>query len=474
MNTFKNRTTAILMTIILLCIVDVIIIEIYAVSKYSWLFLLPMSFMFLSMFFLKEINLIGRSTSATIFILLLAVKNLVIPLFMALGDGSFNSVVETEKYLLMAILLEIYEELVVFILLKIYYKRLRYTNINNQKIKVDKRHIKTLTIFTLLILVIVVLIFTKYPQLIAYVSLGISGDKDQIVQEAILKQQMKNSVPSLFYYSYTYFVNLLRWAIPIVVIFREYVNTKHSEFRKIIISFFVIIFSALLTIDTVAVSLFIFVALSLVLMRLYYNKRTLIRNILISTVVVVGVFSLALKSFGNDNILTASFSDLSRLFQAYFSGPENVAVALAIDNHVSLNELIGSVFRFIPYIMYYFKDFISTNVIFNQVYWGKSGIETQIIPVISQGARYFSVLFAPVFTIIIGTITIRQEIYTRVKNNIFSYTTGMVWCVCFSLALFMYSASLCIQLFINYILPIIIFSWLSQKITIGDERNERR
>lgn len=469
MNTYKNRTTAILMTIILLCTVEIIIIETHAVSKYSYLFLLPLSFMFFSMLFLNEINLIGHSVSATIFVSLLVVKNLVTPLFMALGDGSFNSGIETEQYMLSAILLQIYEELVIFILLKIYYKRLRYTNSNDKKIHVDIRHIRTFTIFTSLILVIVVLILARYPQLLAYVSLGISGNKEQSIQDAILKQQMRNSVPSLFYYTYTYFVNLLRWSIPIAVIFREYINTKHSEFRKVIVSFIVIILSTLLTIDTVAVSLFIFIALSLVLMRLYNNSQNVIRNILISSVVVVGVFSLALKSFGSDSLSAVSFSDLARLFQAYFSGPENVAVALAIDKNVSLNELIGSVFRFVPYIMYYFRNFTSTNAIFNLTYWGRSGIETQIIPVISQGARYFSGLFAPIFTIIIGRITIRQEIATRVKNNIFSYTTRMVWCVCFSLALFMYSASLCIQLFLNYVFPITIFSWLSQKVTVGDE-----
>jgi len=162
-----------------------------------------------------------------------------------------------------------------------------------------------------------------------------------------------------------------------------------------------------------------------------------------------------------------TMDDAAQLLQAYFSGPENVAVALAIDSPFGLNEAIGNIFKFIPYIMYFFKEFISSNSLFNYTFWGRSGIESQIIPMISQGARCFSVVLAPLFIVIISNIAISSEIKAYQKNTLFDFTIFTIMGICFSIATFMYSASLCIQLFFNYIFPIMIFAWISNKISIG-------
>ena len=454
--------------VILLGFISTIIVGTCDTPKYSLLFLLPSSFVVCSFVFINELDLFGKSIAATLLIALLFIKNIITPIFMALGNGAFNSSVDVTPYMPMAIFLEIFEEITVFLTLKLYRKKLIVTAQNeNTNIEFNRYNIRVFGIFTAIITLLVIAILIRYPQLVYYVTIGVTGDKDKSIQEAIIKSNLKNGVPSMIYYSYTYFVNLLRWTIPIFVVFKEYVNNKHSEFKKIIISYIMILISTMLTIDTVAVSGFIFVSLSLVIVRLYPKYRSIITKLLILSVICAGVFALLIKSFGTEGASSIEFSDLSRLFQAYFSGPENVAVSLAISKSVTLNELVGSVFKFIPYIMYFFRGYTTSNSLFNEVYWGKTGIETQIIPMIAQGARYFTVILAPVFTFIVTRITVRQEVKAKSKNTLFGYTTSIIWCVCFSLAVAMYSASLCIQLFLNYIFPIIVFAWICLKVSFG-------
>lgn len=223
--------------VILLGFISTIIVGTCDTPKYSLLFLLPSSFVVCSFVFINELDLFGKSIAATLLIALLFIKNIITPIFMALGNGAFNSSVDVTPYMPMAIFLEIFEEITVFLTLKLYRKKLIVTAQNeNTNIEFNRYNIRVFGIFTAIITLLVIAILIRYPQLVYYVTIGVTGDKDKSIQEAIIKSNLKNGVPSMIYYSYTYFVNLLRWTIPIFVVFKEYVNNKHSEFKKIIIA----------------------------------------------------------------------------------------------------------------------------------------------------------------------------------------------------------------------------------------------
>ena len=455
--------------VFVMCAIAAFIIIVNAPPKYDTIFLLPLIFGFLSLIFLDVYQKMAKSITIAIFVSLMAVKNILTPLCMALSNGQFRAMVNTEDYMLYAVLLQIYETIAIFVVLHRKSTKIgaavqeRYVGCFD----FNKKYIKTFRVFTLLLTIIVFGVVIRYPKLLAYISVGISGDKTTNIQNTILRSEMRSTVPSMIYYLYSYCLNLLRWAFPISVIFSLYASKKGNERIKLLISFVSVIISAAITTDTVAVSLFIFLSLSFVLSRLYPSKSRLIIRASIFLVIGIGVLWISLKSFGNERMGHTTMDDVAQLLQAYFSGPENVAVALAIDSPFGLNEAIGNIFKFIPYIMYFFKEFISSNSLFNYTFWGRSGIESQIIPMISQGARCFSVVLAPLFTVIISNIAISSEIKAYQKNTLFDFTIFTIMGICFSIATFMYSASLCIQLFFNYIFPIKIFAWISNKTSIG-------
>lgn len=447
--------------------VSAIIVGACMVEKYTWLILLPISFGIISILFNGVYRLIGKSITVTLLIALMFLKNVIIPIFMAMGDGYFAAHVDTASKMLPAILLEIYEELVVFIVLNWRLKRLgkSISNAYMGVLDVRKDKVKAFSLITFIILLVAVGCFARYPQLVSYISIGVSGDTDKTIQQVRMQMLMKETVPTLFYYTYTFAVNILRWIVPAMVMFRLYLSHKR-ETAKIILSFLVIGLSVIMMTDTVAVSVYIALAFSLLMCKMYPTQRKRILTFSALAVGIAGAALLFIKTFGSGEFKNTAIGEIAYMLQAYFSGPENVAVALEISASPSVSEIVGDILKFIPYMMYFFKELPSSNIVFNQTYWGSTDITTQIIPMISQGARHFTVILAPIYTAIVTNIAIKWETRATNKNELLDYAVCAIGCVCFSMAVAMYNASLCIQLYLNYVFPIQLMVWFIKKISV--------
>ena len=447
--------------------VSAIIVGACMVEKYTWLILLPISFGVISILFNGVYRLIGKSITVTLLIALMFLKNVIIPIFMAMGDGYFAAHVDTASKMLPAVLLEIYEELVVFIVLNWRLKRLgkSISNAYMGVLEVRKDKVKAFSLITFIILLVAVGCFALYPQLVFYISIGVSGDADKTIQQVRMQMLMKETVPTLFYYTHMFAVNILRWIVPAMVMFRLYLSHKR-ETIKIILSFLVIGLSVIMMTDTVAVSVYIALAFSLLMCKMYPTQRKRILTFSVLAVGIAGAALLFIKTFGSGEFKNTAIGEIAYMLQAYFSGPENVAVALEISASPSFSEIAGDILKFIPYMMYFFKELPSSNVVFNQTYWGSTDITTQIIPMISQGARHFTVILAPIYTAIVTNIAIKWETKDTNKNELLDYTVCTIGCVCFSMAVAMYNASLCIQLYLNYVFPIQLMVWFIKKISV--------
>lgn len=447
------------------CFTAILIPLIGSVEKYSWLFLLPLWFCLISVIFHRIYGLVGVSITASLLIALMFLKNVITPLFMSFGDGYFVAAVDTSATMLPAILLEIYEVTAVFTVLYLKMPKLKHhiSQAITEPLYARKDKVKYFSIVVLLLLGIAATCLLLYPQLLSYITVGMSSDRSTIIQQARAKILMKETTPTFVYYAYTLSVNILRWVIPASVMFRLYIS-KRRETTKIVWSFLAIGVSTIMMTDTVAVSVYIAVSYALLMCRMYPLQK---KKILMFSIITVGVGSamlLLVKTFGSG--ADVALGEIAYMLQAYFSGPENVAVALAINTPTSLSEVGGDIFKFIPYLMYFFKDLPSSNVIFNQTYWGSSDIITQIIPMISQGARHFTFVLAPIYTVLISVIAINWETKATYKGYLFDYAVSAIACVCLSMSVAMYSASLCLQTYLNYILPIQIILWMVRKTSV--------
>lgn len=455
------------MIILAVCYFSTAVIMINAVDKYMWLAILPLSFSVLTLMFNRIFKLIGKSITITLLVALMFLKNVIMPLFMALGDGYFAAIVDTESKMLMAVLLQLYEEVAVFTVLHLRQKRLKSAIINSfmGKLNIKKEKAKAFTIITFIVFAVVIICLFAYPQLAAYISFGIETDTNEIIKQARLQIMMKETVPTIVYYLYTVTVNVLRWLLPAMVIVRMYIS-KRKETAKIVISFLAIGVSAIAMTDTVAISIYLSIAYSLLLCKMYPEKRKRILTFAVVVVCSLGALWLFIKTFGDRGLKDTAIGEIAYMLQAYFGGPENVAVALSITTPLSFSQILADIVKHIPFAMYFFKDLVSTNDLFNQVYWGSRDISTQIIPMISQGARHFTPFFAPIYTVIITNIAIRWETKATFKGELLDYTVCAVACVCFSMSVAMYNASLCIQMYLNYIFPVQVIVWMIKKIYV--------
>ena len=249
------------------------------------------------------------------------------------------------------------------------------------------------------------------------------------------------------------FAELLRWMIPIIVSLKLYLS-KLKNWFKVILSMGIAVCVALFVSDTVATSLFIVIANFFLTYRLYKGNGSSLVVISSIGVVIVAVLALFVKSFGS-GLETADISNITGTLQAYFAGPDNVAIAAMINEPVTISQILGDTFGFIPFVMYFFQNLPNTRELFNFAFWGKTGIETQIIPMISQGARYFTPIFAPVFTIFIVRLALVWEKRAYEKHELVNCIILIIASVCFAMSVGMYSASLVLQLFFNYVFPLI-------------------
>lgn len=466
-NTKINERMKIVITIFLIwsiCLYVCIIDAFFAPVKYTWLFLLPLSFAICATMFINLLFSIRYSLVSLILIAMMFLKNVVIPFFMGKGSGKFPAVVDTDNYMLGAIGLEIYEEIVVFLIVYIFAKRVKRETYSakTQNLTFNKDYVIKLNIVTVMFVFTTLVLILRYPILTQYFTIGILGDADQNIQKSILQNEMIRRVPSVVYYLFSVIANFVRWAIPLCVMFSCYVSKKGCELRKIVSCVLVILLSAIVTNDTVATSFFIIISMGYILIKLFPTYRRSLMLMGVGGIVVIGFFALIVKTYGNSSS-AADFTKIANMLQAYFSGPDNVAVALSIENSITFEEMIGNIFRFIPYIMHYFLQYTTSTIEFNAQYWGNESLTNQIIPMISQGARTFSVIFAPLYTALVSYIAMKAEIKARTKNDLFDFAIYVIWGVCFAMAVGMYSASLCIQLFLNYVFILMIIKWFSKK-----------
>lgn len=119
------------------------------------------------------------------------------------------------------------------------------------------------------------------------------------------------------------------------------------------------------------------------------------------TLLTILLLSLTIyKSFTRFEISVSAtpLSYYATMLQQYFSGTQNVAITLSLNNLSSIDSQLlplKDCFANIPIIGETFVNRSDlSNVIFNHKYWGTSLIQDQIIPVIGQGYLYAGKLFS--------------------------------------------------------------------------------
>lgn len=171
--------------------------------------------------------------------------------------------------------------------------------------------------------------------------------------------------------------------------------------------------------DTLSISF-----VGIILLRNLYPKYSKTITISVGSVMIIGLTSVTIYKFlGYTTVSITSYLTVikevigvvSKQFQAYFSGPRNIGLAIDMREVVNakpiwvINDLFGS----FPGLSQYFDQNIRFNLLFNRyIYIGNT--VSQIIPLVGIGYNAFGFLLSPIVTVVFITLVLKlNDLYKR-------------------------------------------------------------
>jgi|GEM_PF-3496918 hypothetical protein len=402
-------------------------------EHYTYLNLLPLA---LGVFLLFDFDWFERAKKYQgymIFLCTLFIRYAIAPTVLYLADfkvsmGSPLSSLPISN----AIFLQVYELFAISIVLQIYAKR-KYS-INSSSILPNVK--EELEFFTKKHMFIAILFLGGFL-LIAVPSLR--NEVNFIFSKTSIFDNSATSIP--MYGSLALIVKYSKILLPLILIdylAKQYCNNQSNKY--IIYSIIVVAISMMFTKEISRLNmLFPAIAFWAVLNRAYENKRIIISKWMFTLLTILLLSLTIYKSFTRFEISVSAtpLSYYATMLQQYFSGTQNVAITLSLNNLSSIDSQLlplKDCFANIPIIGETFVNRSDlSNVIFNHKYWGTSLIQDQIIPVIGQGYLYagklFSIIPSCLFFILLVHFDSRQKIIPQLDLVfIDAYVTASLAC----------------------------------------------
>ncbi|AHV98590.1 hypothetical protein PSAB_18480 [Paenibacillus sabinae T27] len=324
------------------------------------------------------------------------------------------------------------------------------------------------TIFAMILFVFTCLLI--FPSLKNYISFFIAGSEEENIRNYIRLLNIRANVPSIIYWIYIMFVDLLQIFLPIVLI--EYIFKKigrHNTKRALLLSFCIIFMVLLFMTPEKARSIQLAVSLFLVLHFIYPQH---IRKIIPFALVFVSIFSLIallLKS-GVYREESDLWGFVSETLNAYFSGPLNVVASISMQQNSSIKLIISDILNSLPFVKHYFMEWDTTPKYFNYSIKGTGATVSKIIPMIGQGYFYFGFLLSPIISIISIKVAMKLEKIANLTTNIFKRYLYIFATINFALSPVLYNFNISLSTFWDIIIILILMKLADLKLrkkTIG-------
>lgn len=393
---------------------------------YRLLWLMPTTFSIISFALINFQSVFLKRVSTLLAFGLYFMRMVISPFAMFLGEySSFGFGNYVENYSDIAIFLMSYEVVIVFSFMVMNLGKLKMEKPLDlpSDYKDKKQKVKLPLLFRVALFSLVSYLFfliVSNPSLIRSNFVFLIGTPDNWVLQqeyASLDGSGSGTLGILVTLMNTVFW-LIQALLPPVLLFK--ISQKKATFRyKFVLSILLLISVLLVATETRASSVESALSL-LIIMSLVYGKR-FTKKIpamiaIIGVVIIVGLFSKSGSGF--------NFIELSKTLTAYFSGPQNTAIAIGVAQEYSKLNLLMlpvDVIMKIPYLSSYLRPLVgySSNDYFNTAFFNLYGRNIgQIIPAIGQGYVYFRYLFAPLIPVSAVAIAMAFEKKARHESNI--------------------------------------------------------
>lgn len=453
----KDILTAI---IIVISIVGFFILSYFRSSnnEYDLLPILPLLFSLLSALFFPLYRSFFKSIFITFSLSLYFFRSVILPILILVSNyRSLASNANVFKFLDESILLQCYELIIVFITLSIFNHNIAKKNIK----KIDRfysfydlnRPFSYLFIAVLLAIAIITLsVYFNYPQLKYNINIMIEFSGLSSNQYNINFNHMINSVPTIYYRIFQILLNIIQIIIPLFLL--KYINLKFKKKTNtaVFLSIIVLAFSFLLSTSEKAFTFFISITLLLMIYLLYPQKIKRLFPLLLFTLTILVFAALFFKTNAQEKSNPIEY--VSIILQGYFSGPVNLASAIAITNYPTLSMFFNDILKSSLFTSYFFQSSNSIDIVYNYFFYGFGGIKDQIIPLTGQAYFYFGFLLSPIYVVffIIMGFSIENLLYN--KFDILSKGLIIYFLVIVSVTPFLYNLNIFIAILTNRIIPV--------------------
>lgn len=429
-----------------------IILKNQETSTYWFVALLPLFFCLIILInyrvFAKSLSMI----SIMLVMLCYYMRMVIIPFVFVYSD--YSSLIinhDYSNYIIYAVLLSIYEFFIVTTIVNCFDKK-KIENVNNNDL-INKNEVnntkanKYVSIIIFILLIVVVLAFIKYPQFQYYFRFIFESNINKIDSYNINSRIMKETIPSITYWTIIYLIDILQILLPIVFI-NIIKKMRIYEGFKFILSISIILIVVLICTPETARSIIIAFSLCFILIKLYPNKKRFLITSIIVLLFPSIIFGLFIKS-GSSYFR----NDISNILNAYFSGVSNIATSFLIPNRPSLLLLFNDMIHSVPFVNAFFRETTTSTVLYNNLFYNSAGRYDQIIPMISQSMCYFGFLLAPIISYFSVKISLLVENKYNCDNDIYKIYFKMIIILYFAIAPVVYNFSIIFSVFFKIIIP---------------------
>ncbi|HCZ8192641.1 TPA: hypothetical protein O4F65_001294 [Staphylococcus aureus] len=422
---------------------------------------LPLCFVLLFLIIPSFSKNIFKSIGITILNFSMLIRYSISPLLMSIYGVNLNSgLYLSEKVQSRAINLMIYEMILIFITFLIFQKRF-YKSSQNQ-IKLIRPSKSSFSWLFVIVALVVILVF---PEILSRYSFVWTATK--------LKSKEVEGISYSFLLIIVQLGHLVFTANLINLLYKYY--TKKKSLTLVILSLFVVGVSSSFMVGTSRFSIVLPLVTGLFTVFLIYKPyRRLIGlfSLVISLVLIILTSILKTKTVAGErslNSLSKGFNELNSNLQLYFSGVANVSHSLntrLIYKPFNFDDILADLFKSVVFISKYFMDFQSAIVNYNINFYGRTGIQDQILPMIGQGYLYLGYILAPVFSI--ATIIIIMYLDKKIVENNSLFNIYILVYLCLKFALFnMANATILISFFTNFFVVLMVINILNKRIRLG-------
>lgn len=441
-----------------------VLLKTYNSDGYTYLFLLPLLYGLFMLIFPSMWKYRKGHIGLTVFNIVLLIRYFILPFVKAftVGDSSSLRYIPMASNIETGIWIMAFELLFCFIIVRIFAKRI-YKNKKTQSVYKPLKSKLILIMF----LIIGVGIVARFPSIIDRYNFF-------VISEGIEKANL--SINGLF----LIIVDLSLIVIPVIIL-NKFKNKydRYPSYKYVLLSLIFIL--PLMTIFTGTSRLSVViptVAWLVILIKLYPKYKKSISTFVITTLLIVFTSLSLYMQFGvtTSNTQTSepfTISTVSNTINAYFSGPDNMGMAVEMKNvygnQIGLDTLKNDLIYNVAGLSQFSDSSNTSTLWFNRLIYGNWSSVDQIIPMSGQGYAYFGFLGAPLFLIV--TLMLMMFFDNKIANEgRIEFTYVYVYLTIRMAMAMMLSLGSVYSIFTNLFLPLVIVFALNRRIVLKKHR----